>query len=364
MSCEGGSSLHDSDVRKCKAMGKRDVEFELTKKEIEYLEESKREFDLPSVGKAMRCLINFLAQENPKIVTQDSRDDEVSKVSFKLATSQIEWLESLDADAKKRNEMFRRCLDVARECKEQDSIFAKIRCKSKTQAMVRILCIRPGFGGGRTGTRYKILESIQHFKVKMLDDMPEPIPSEMERGLNMLRAEIKSFRPHILLVGSRGGIFAKQVVEDVDAMFLMGALETRTLCSARSGNLPLLMVHGTKDDRNSIDRVRCDCRTSKIAELVELDDGHDLTSLSKDHFDSLLTRLHKRVTDEKVRSLWLEKERPKWIEKELEPKIHEFEKRARDQREEMLRRRRRQGGGMSLLSALKKGKKKKKKLDE
>ena len=236
------SLLHESDVRKCKKMGKRSVEFVLTKEEIEYLEESKRRFDLPSAGKAMRRLINYLAQENPKIMTRDHQDSETgSNVTFKLATSQIEWLESLGSDRTERNDLFRRYLNLARKLGEQSSIFAKIRCESKTRAMIRVLCIRPGFGGGRAGTRYKILENIQHVSVKM-PDIPEPVPSEMERGLSILRAEIKSFRPHILLVGSRGGIFAKQLVEDVDAMFLMGALETRDLCSAKSGNLPLLMV--------------------------------------------------------------------------------------------------------------------------
>ena len=246
MSCKT-HTIHNSDVRKCKSMGKRDVEFELTKEEVEYLESSKRKFELPTTGKAVRCLVNFFAQEDPmkkERAIKRKGGGGLTKVIFKLATSQIEWLESLDSDLGKRQEMFRSYLDLAMMCKDQDSIFSQIRCKSKTQASLRILCIRPGFGGGKTGGRYKVLESIQHFETRM-PDMPEPIPTDMERGVNMLKQEIKSFNPHILIAGSRGGIFAKQVVEDVNAMLLIGALETRDLCSAKSGNLPIICVHGT-----------------------------------------------------------------------------------------------------------------------
>ena len=212
--------------------------------------------------------------------------------------------------------------------------------------MIRILIIKPGFGGGKDGSRFKMLDESDEFVLSM-PEMPEPIRGDtVATGLEMLSQEIERFNPDILLFGSRGGIYASKFLQDSTAtikippLLALGALQTKPLCEAYNGGLLALFCHGTKDDRNTIDRVRIDCHSSKVAELVEMDDFHDLRTLDSsaggELLVGLLKRLHQRAQNKEILSNWKETERPKWISSVLEPKMHAFEMQARNDREKAM----------------------------
>eukprot|EP00567_Pseudictyota_dubia_P008749 CAMPEP_0197451092 /NCGR_PEP_ID=MMETSP1175-20131217/27652_1 /TAXON_ID=1003142 /ORGANISM="Triceratium dubium, Strain CCMP147" /LENGTH=224 /DNA_ID=CAMNT_0042983701 /DNA_START=383 /DNA_END=1057 /DNA_ORIENTATION=+ len=222
--------------------------------------------------------------------------------------------------------------------------------------MIRILIIKPGFGGGKDGTRYKILCENPDTDVSM-PDVPEPAPGkEITTGLQILRNEIERFHPDVLIAASRGGIYVTELASEGFTkipIFCISALKTRMLCAANDGTCLLMMCHGTKDDKNPIERVRCDCMTSNVAELVEFDDGHKLSALENSgQLLLLLNRLLRRGRHSDAYSLWVEEERPRWIESQLEPRIREDEKRAREDRERILHLRRGQDVS-SVLSELK-----------
>ena len=118
-------------------------------------------------------------------------------------------------------------------------------------------------------------------------------------------------------------------------VLLIGALQTKLICEWNEGSQPVLMCHGTKDDRNTIDRVRVDCSKSQVAELVEYEDGdHALTIVDTD-LPKLIRRLNSRCKSAELLSEWMHVERPRWIESVLQPKLDEYEKLARLAREEV-----------------------------
>ena len=237
--------------------------------------------------------------------------------------------------------------------------------------VVRILIIKPGFGGGKNGKRYEILQKENpDFVLCMPEDVPEPIRGinhdggGIQKGLDIIQNQIETFRPDILIAASRGGIYVSELLKrhqekenaEVDPggnddfskesigkkgrffvppVLLIGALQTKAICEWNDGSQLALLCHGSKDDRNTIDRVRVDCSKSQVAELVEHDDGdHALTTVDKD-LPKLIRRLNDRSKSAELLSEWKTVERTKWMESMLRPKIDEYEKRARLAREEV-----------------------------
>lgn len=116
-----------------------------------------------------------------------------------------------------------------------------------------------------------------------------------ERSLALQRAEVASFRPDVLVGSSFGGALAVALLREgawrgPTLLLAQAAL----LATRRAGVLgpeaqvalpegvPVLLVHGTKDDVVPVDDSRKLAATSQRARLVEVDDGHRLETLCQD----------------------------------------------------------------------------------
>jgi len=78
-----------------------------------------------------------------------------------------------------------------------------------TTTMIRILMIQPGFGGGKHGRRFQMLKEDPNF-ILCMPDIAKPVrgTSDVALGLKTLRTKMETFSPDILMVASRGGIYA------------------------------------------------------------------------------------------------------------------------------------------------------------
>ena len=74
--------------------------------------------------------------------------------------------------------------------------------------VIRVLVIKPGFGGGTNGARYKMLLGDGHFSVFM-PDVPEPTRGEkvdIQTGVSILQNAIRTTKPDMIVAASRGNI--------------------------------------------------------------------------------------------------------------------------------------------------------------
>ena len=233
---------------------------------------------------------------------------------------------------------------------------------------IRVLIIKPGFGGGKDSTKYRMLQNDDTFHVTM-PDIPEPTRGEkvdIKTGINVLQNSIQSdLKPDVIVAGSRGNIYVleliqRNIITTEMPIFCIGALKTRELCTVNNGMQLLLLCHGTLDDRNSIDRVRVDCTTSKIAELVEFhNDSHSLPTLEQEEngrFLPLLHRLYHRSTNAAIYQKWIDIHRPEWISSQIEPKIREYNDQAREAKEKIYHRVGQNATMASLLNAIQRSK--------
>lgn len=133
-----------------------------------------------------------------------------------------------------------------------------------TTTMIRILMIQPGFGGGKHGRRFQMLKEDPNF-ILCMPDIAKPVrgTSDVALGLKTLRTKMETFSPDILMVASRGGIYASAFLEQeqcnritIPPIFYIGALQAKTFCEAKRGTHLILLCHGIRDDRNDIDDVR------------------------------------------------------------------------------------------------------------
>jgi len=91
--------------------------------------------------------------------------------------------------------------------------------------------------------------------------------------------------PHLLFGCSRGGKLVGEVLSRglwKGPVLLCSAMGTAAVCDAASGSdLPILILHGSKDGTNPIHRVREDVKMHGKAKVVVFEgEGHDLVSLN------------------------------------------------------------------------------------
>lgn len=115
------------------------------------------------------------------------------------------------------------------------------------------------------------------------------------RSVALQRAEVASFRPDVLVGSSFGGAVAVALLREgawrgPTLLLAQAAL----LATRRAGvlgpedrvalppDVPVLLVHGTKDDVVPVGDSRALASTSPRATLVEVDDGHRLETLCAD----------------------------------------------------------------------------------
>ena len=104
------------------------------------------QFSLPDEGKAFRCCINFLAQQNVDAfglldaagtTTTVAAAGNVSPRAIELAGSQLEWIRTTSSNAGSSPEVYAGAVVQACAAVEPiSSIFAVIRCKTKTGAVL------------------------------------------------------------------------------------------------------------------------------------------------------------------------------------------------------------------------------------
>lgn len=344
-------------------MEKEEIALALTKKELIWLEEMTKTYEIPSLGKTIRIVINHVAQTVPEFTTTDKveeKPEEIVQRKVLLARSQSEWLKSVGGQTRNVVRSLMRCASGA----TPDEVFSIKRCKSKTRPRLphlKVLIILKGFGGGFDGPKMKCLTSSTSPRIEVIMPIvPEPSGENLAKGLRILHDAIERSRPDILIASSRGGIYASRLMKNESwksgGVLCISALETAAICQATDcadHPFPVILCHGTKDDRVDIGAVRRHVLMSSVAELVEFDDGHDLNALvSSGRFVPLIKRLRERCSSSESRRKWAV-ERAKWIETGLRPKIEDAEREQREAMERARNRRRKMGGG-GLLSALRK----------
>ena len=187
---------------------------------------------------------------------------------------------------------------------------------------------------------------------KMFDlRMPDvPEPSEREKGLKILRDAIASFRPHILMAGSRGGKYVASLLQEKSysgPVFAFSCLSTGAICASKP-SVPLFLCHGTRDSTNSIDGVRKDILLSDQAELVEFDDVHHLGKMNSAFVD-LVLKFHRRYASDEAKLKWIRTERPEWVRSYLQPKVSADLKAGKEAMEAIRKRRKHRVGLMAAL---------------
>ena len=140
---------------------------------------------------------------------------------------------------------------------------------------VIVLIIDKGFGGGIDGPRYQALAGEADLDVELCE-VAEPMDdTAIEAGAAVVLARMAQLyqSPHcdqrvVLIASSRGGKIAAHLLSDACkpaapplAVLLFSAMSTASACQAaraRQSIDRLLLVHGSDDGINPIDRVRRD----------------------------------------------------------------------------------------------------------
>jgi hypothetical protein len=145
----------------------------------------------------------------------------------------------------------------------------------------RLCIIKPGFGGGQDGAKFKYLEA-NGFDCHLID-LPEPTDGDEAiwavAGIELITQRLRELDPDVLVACSRGGKYAGEVIQQgiwKGPTFLISALRTNVCCVS---GVPVLCCHGINDHTNTIERVRGDVAASATATLVQFDDNHSLHKL-------------------------------------------------------------------------------------
>ena len=161
---------------------------------------------------------------------------------------------------------------------------------------MRILCIDKG--GSRIYEHiFKLYPDQTH-----LVEIPEPTNGNnnaINKGILKIVKAIEEVEPTILVAGSRGGkIVAKLLASGKwkGRTLLFGAMATAeaTQCT----DCPLLIVHGTRDTLNPIERVRRNVEYSSATLEEIVDGGHSLA-----FSDSEMKRIIQRVNTINVKKV-------------------------------------------------------------
>jgi hypothetical protein len=148
---------------------------------------------------------------------------------------------------------------------------------TEPQLDIKVLVIDKGFA--KDG-RIKHIQQL--FTVEMIT-VPEPT-DEIEKGVEILKNKIETWRPNVIIASSRGGKYAAELVSGNiwrKPLILVGAMSTSSTIVPQ---VPIVVCHGIFDSTNPIERVREDVElgTPGLIELQEFDSGHDLGVLSSD----------------------------------------------------------------------------------
>jgi hypothetical protein len=146
------------------------------------------------------------------------------------------------------------------------------------QSPTRVLVVQKGLGGNKR----QLLEAGPF--VVTVPEIPEPVDTEgIAVGMDILASAVRDFRPDVVLASSRGGKLAAKLLEATICtcpVVLVSAMGTRAAVAVPGA--VVLLVHGTRDGTNPIERVRRDAASSTTARLVEYDDTHSLRSCEPD----------------------------------------------------------------------------------
>jgi len=161
---------------------------------------------------------------------------------------------------------------------------------------MRILCIDKG--GSRIYDHvFKLYPKNTH-----LVEIPEPTNGNnnaINKGILKVMKAIEEVKPTVLVAGSRGGkIVAKLLASGKwkGRTLLFGAMATAE--ATQCDDCPLLIVHGTRDTLNPIERVRRNVAGSS-ATLEEIVDGGHSLAFSDNEMERIIHRVN-TITVSKV----------------------------------------------------------------
>ena len=98
---------------------------------VAWLEAMAVKHELPSTSKAVRCCVNFAAQDSlPDEATVGQGDP--SELAVELAAQQVQWLEGNTAELSMTQSQAMTRLLSACQVASETSVFGVIRCKTKT----------------------------------------------------------------------------------------------------------------------------------------------------------------------------------------------------------------------------------------
>ncbi|KAJ3036019.1 hypothetical protein HK097_003957 [Rhizophlyctis rosea] len=138
-----------------------------------------------------------------------------------------------------------------------------------------------GSGGGPNDNTATYL--CQHYTCRT----PQMDPSDLSAAVNIQRTVLKEFQPDVIVGESFGAAVAYQLMEEGcwngPAVFMCPAVHhIRTRFGLTSepiipANVPLVILHGTKDDKIPLDhsqRLQKNAKTPETVKLHMVDDDH------------------------------------------------------------------------------------------
>lgn len=121
--------------RSAGAMGKTAVPMKLSESQLQWLESMAATYELPDIGKTVRCCVNYAAQSAAVLQAAAGADEPTVESSVELADTQVEWI---SAEAARLGvpieEALRVLFGFCAAVEAPSEIFQVVRCKSKTAA--------------------------------------------------------------------------------------------------------------------------------------------------------------------------------------------------------------------------------------
>ena len=111
---------------------KQQVTLRLPTVQMTWLQDMASKYELSDAGKAMRCCINFAAQESIVLPHAEECAQAEGDFDCELAPSQFEWLEGQVAlTSKSPSACAMQLISICQEA-NASSVFEVVRCKTKT----------------------------------------------------------------------------------------------------------------------------------------------------------------------------------------------------------------------------------------
>lgn len=160
--------------------------------------------------------------------------------------------------------------------------------------------------GKRAATRVLFIHGLESsprgHKARYLEARFESLTPAMETGdflgcLAVQEAAIATHQPELVIGSSFGGAVLLQLIQRGvwrgPSLFLAQAARRLDPEASLPPDLPVLLVHGLRDEVVPVEHSRGLAQTSPLAQLIELDDEHRLLSLTRS--EALAELVHEAI---------------------------------------------------------------------